>query len=242
MKKGICAACGIVLLSVSVCNGQILNKIKSNVEKAIESTEESGLTEGEVAAGLKEAITRGVTVGVEKLSKADGYFKDPEIKIPLPQEAKDVEKTLRQMGQGKKVDEAIESLNRAAEDAAHAAKDIFVTAIKNMTLTDAMGILNGQDDAATQYLSKSTRSALVAKFEPIVQVSLDKVGATKHWNTIFTTYNKIPLVKKVNPNLSEYATNKAIDGLFVQIAKQEREIRKNPAARVTDLLKKVFGG
>ena len=242
MTKGICTAYGIVLLSVSVCNGQILNKIKSNVEKAIESTEESGLTEGEVAAGLKEAITRGVTVGVEKLSKADGYFKDPEIKIPLPQEAKDVEKSLRQMGQGKKVDEAIESLNRAAEDAAHTAKDIFVTAIKNMTLNDAMGILNGQDDAATQYLNKSTRSALVAKFEPIVQVSLDKVGATKHWNTIFTTYNKIPLVKKVNPNLSEYATNKAIDGLFVQIAKQELEIRKNPAARVTDLLKKVFGG
>lgn len=242
MTKGICTAYGIVLLSASVCNGQILNKIKSNVEKAIESTEESGLTEGEVAAGLKEAITRGVTVGVEKLSKADGYFKDPEIKIPLPQEAKDVEKSLRQMGQGKKVDEAIESLNRAAEDAAHAAKDIFVTAIKNMTLNDAMGILNGQDDAATQYLNKSTRSALVAKFEPIVQVSLDKVGATKHWNTIFTTYNKIPLVKKVNPNLSEYATNKAIDGLFVQIAKQELEIRKNPAARVTDLLKKVFGG
>ena len=242
MYKRIFTACGIIVLCVSVSNGQILNKIKTNVEKAVESTGESGLTESEVAAGLKEAITQGVSVGVERLSKADGYFNDPEIKIPLPEEAKDVEKTLRQMGQGKKVDEAIESLNRAAEDAASEAKDIFVSAIKNMTLTDAMGILNGADDAATQYLNKTTRSALVEKFEPVIKVSLDKVGATKHWNTVFTTYNKIPLVKKVNPDLSEYATNKAIDGLFVQIAKQELEIRKNPAARITDLLKKVFGG
>jgi len=242
MKKRICTAFGIMLLSVSVCNAQIFNKLKTNVEKVVESTVGSGLTEDEVAAGLKEAITQGVNVGVEKLSKADGYFNDPEIKIPLPKEAKDVETTLRQMGQDEKVDEAIESLNRAAEDAAHGAKDIFVSAIKNMTLTDAMGILNGSNNAATQYLNKTTRSALVAKFEPIIKTSLDKVGATKHWNTVFSTYNKIPLVKKVNPDLSEYVTNKAIDGLFVQIAKQELEIRKNPAARVTELLKKVFGG
>mgnify|MGYP000167949681 CR=1 FL=1 len=242
MKKRICTACGIILLSVSVCNAQILNKLKTNVEKLVESAGESGLTEDEVAAGLKEAITQGVTIGVERLSKADGYFKDPEIKIPLPKEAKDVETTLRQMGQDKKVDEAIESLNRAAENAAYGAKDIFVTAIKNLTLTDAMGILNGRDDAATQYLNKTTRSALVSKFETIIKISLDNVGATKHWNTVFSTYNKIPLVKKVNPDLSEYVTNKAIDGLFIQIAKQELEIRKNPAARVTDLLKKVFGG
>jgi nitrogen regulatory protein PII len=242
MKKRIYTAFGIMLLSVSVCNAQIFNKLKTNVEKVVESTVKSGVTEDEVAAGLKEAITRGVTVGVDKLSKADGYFKDLEIKIPLPKEAKDVETTLRQMGQDEKVDQAIESLNRAAEDAANGAKDIFVTAIKNMTLTDAMGILNGRDDAATQYLNKTTRSALVTKFEPVIKTSLDKVGATKHWNAVFTTYNKIPFVKKVNPDLSEYVTNKAIDGLFVQIAKQELEIRKNPAARVTELLKKVFGG
>ena len=231
-----------MVLSASVCNAQIFNKLKTNVEKVVESTAETGVTEDEVAAGLKEAITLGVTVGVDKLSKADGYLKDLEIKIPLPKEAKDVETTLRQMGQDEKVDQAIESLNRAAEDAANGAKDIFVTAIKNMTLTDAMGILNGRDDAATQYLNKATRNALVTKFEPVIKTSLDKVGATKHWNAVFTTYNKIPLVKKVNPDLSEYVTNKAIDGLFVQIAKQELEIRKNPAARVTELLKKVFGG
>ena len=130
MKKRICTTVGIMLLSVSVCNAQIFNKLKTSVEKVVESTVASGVTEDEVAAGLKEAITRGVTVGVDKLSKADGYLKDLEIKIPLPKEAKDVETTLRQMGQDEKVDQAIESLNRAAEDAANGAKDIFVTAIK----------------------------------------------------------------------------------------------------------------
>ena len=152
-----------------------------------------------------------------------------------------METKLRSIGQGQKVDEAIESINRAAEDAANGAKDIFVDVIKNMTLTDAMSILRGEDNAATKYLEKSTRAALFEKFKPVVKVSLDKVGATKNWNTIFTTYNKIPLVEKVNPNLEEYATNKAIDGLFIQIAKEELAIRKNPAARVSDLLKKVFG-
>src|SRR5690606_31030146 len=126
-------------------------------------------------------------------------------------------------------------------DAAMGAKDIFIDAIKGMSVTDAMGLLKGNDDAATRFLESSTRAALVEKFRPIIKVSLEKVGATKHWNSVFTTYNKIPLVKKVNPDLEEYATNKAIDGLFVQIAKEELEIRKNPGARVTDLLKKVFG-
>ena len=175
------------------------------------------------------------------MSKADGYFKDPQIKIPMPAEAKQVEEKLRKLGQGKKVDDAIESINRAAEDAASASKDLFVSAIKNLTLKDVMNILNGKDDAATTYLSSNTRSALVEKFKPIISNSLDKVGATRYWSLVFTTYNAIPLVQKVNPDLVEYATNKAIDGLFVQIAKEELAIRKNPAARVTDLLKKVFG-
>ncbi len=159
----------------------------------------------------------------------------------MPKEAKSVEDKLRGLGQGKKVDEAIESMNRAAEDAAEGAKDIFVKAIKAMTIQDAMNILKGEDDAATKYLSKSTRTELTNKFKPVIKVSLDKVGATKHWNTVFSTYNKIPMVTKVNPNLEEYVTNKALDGLFIQIAKEELNIRKDPAARVTDLLKKVFG-
>ena len=159
----------------------------------------------------------------------------------MPEKAKNVEEKLRKMGQGKKVDEAILSMNRAAEDAANAAKPLFVAAIKEMTITDAMNILKGEKNAATQYLQKSTSNALTEKFKPIIKVSLDKVGATKHWETVFSTYNKIPLVEKVNPNLEEYVTEKAIQGLFIQVAKEELQIRENPAARVTDLLKKVFG-
>ncbi|MCB0400688.1 MAG: DUF4197 domain-containing protein [Flavobacteriales bacterium] len=222
---------------------------KSWKKKAEDKTKEiktnglpsTGLSNEEVGAGLKEALNQGVTKGVTQLHKKDGYFKDPQIKIPMPQEAKNVEEKLRALGQGEKVDEAIESMNRAAEDAAEGAKDIFVAAIKGMTLSDAMSILKGEDDAATQYLNKATREELSKKFRPIIKVSLDKVGATKHWNTLFKSYNKIPMVKKVNPDLEEYVTDKALDGLFIQVAKEELNIRKNPGARATDLLKKVFG-
>lgn len=242
MKNLLYITSSILFLSTSVF-GQDFGKLKQKVTETVKTETSSGgsLTEGEVANGLKEALNNGIEKGVAQLSKPDGYFKDAQIKIPLPDEAKVVETKLRQLGQDKQVDDAIESLNRAAEDAASGAKDLFVTAIKNMTVTDAMGLLKGNDDAATRFLEKSTRDALVVKFKPVIKASLDKVGATKHWNTIFTTYNKIPLVQKVNPDLEEFATNKAIDGLFIQIAKQELEIRKNPGARVTDLLKKVFG-
>lgn len=241
MKKLLYITTGILFLTSSTF-AQDFGKLKQKVTETVKSETTSGsLTEGEVSDGLKEALTKGIEKGVAQLSKPDGYFKDPQIKIPLPEEAKNVESKLRQLGQGEQVDQAIESINRAAEDAASGAKDLFVNAIKNMTVTDAMSLLKGNDDAATRFLEKSTREALVAKFKPIIKASLDKVGATKHWNTIFTTYNKIPLVTKVNPDLEDYATNKAIDGLFIQIAKEELEIRKNPGARVTDLLKKVFG-
>jgi hypothetical protein len=215
--------------------------IKKEIVKIIPSTVSSNLSEDEVGRGIKEALTNGIEKGVNQLSKADGYFKDPQIKIPMPEEAKNVEEKLRKIGQGKKVEEAIESINRAAEDAASASKDLFINAIKNLTLKDVMNILNGKDDAATSYLNTNTNSALIEKFSPIIKASLDKVGATKHWSTVFTAYNAIPLVQKVNPDLTQYATKKAIDGLFIQIAKQELEIRKNPSARGTDLLKKVFG-
>lgn len=235
--------CGILVFCASSSLAQF-DKLKKTVGDRIESTTTptSGvLSEEEVGSGLKEALTKGVEKGVDQLSKPDGYFGDLEIKIPLPEEAANVETKLRSMGQGQKVDEAIESINRAAEDAANGAKDIFVDAIKSMTVTDAMSILHGDDNAATKFLDKTTRAALVEKFKPVVKASLDKVGATKNWNAIFTAYNKIPLVEKVNPDLEEYATNKTIDGLFIQIAKEELSIRENPAARVSDLLKKVFG-
>ena len=242
MKKTIYLACSIVMLSVSTATAQF-DKLKKTVDKKIESVKPSsaGLSEEEVGAGLKEALNKGIEKGVDQLSKPDGFFKDLAIKIPLPEEANKVETKLRSIGQGKKVDETIESINRAAEDATTASKDIFVEAIKGMSITDAMSILRGDENAATKFLDKSTRADLISKFEPIVKISLDKVGATKNWNTIFSTYNKLPFVEKVNPDLVEYATGKAIDGLFIQIAKEELKIRQDPAARVTDLLKKVFG-
>ena len=242
MKKAIYLTCSIVLFSVSTATAQF-DKLKKTVDKKIEAVKPSsaGLSQEEVGAGLKEALTKGIEKGVDQLSKPDGFFKDLSIKIPLPEEANKVETKLRSIGQGKKVDETIESINRAAEDATTAAKDIFVKAIKEMSINDAMSILRGDENAATKFLDKSTRADLISKFEPIVKISLDKVGATKNWNTIFSTYNKLPFVEKVNPDLVEYATGKAIDGLFIQIAKEELKIRQDPAARVTDLLKKVFG-
>lgn len=210
-----------------------LKKIKNKVIGSKPSTEE-------VASGLKEALTKGTAKGTDEVSKTDGYFKNPEIKIPFPPEVQQVETTLRKMGMNKQVDEFVLSLNRAAEDAAKEAKPIFVDAIKKMTIQDAWSILKGEDDAATKYLDKTTSPQLKEKFKPIIKASLDKVNATKYYKDLITAYNKVPLVKKVNPELDVYATDKATDGLFVMIAKEEKNIRQNPGARTTDLLKKVF--
>lgn len=240
--KRICTLIIFFVFAGLIGNAQTFNDYKKAAEKKIiETTANTDLSDEEIAIGLKEALNIGVEKGVDQLSKPDGFFKDPEIKIPFPEEVKKVESKLRTTGQGKMVDEAIESINRAAEDAVIDAKDIFIAAIKNMTLTDALGILRGEKNAATRYLEKSTRAALVEKFKPTVKVSLNKVGATRNWNLMFSTYNKIPFVTKVNPDLDDYVTNKAIDGLFIQIAKEELAIRKDPTARVTELLKKVFG-
>jgi len=175
------------------------------------------------------------------VSKENGYFGDAEIKIPFPEEAKVMEDKLRAVGMGKKVDEVVLSINRAAEDAAIKAKDIFVQAIKEMTVTDAITIVKGNDDAATQYLKSHTKAELTRQFKPIIEESLNKVNATKYWEDVVTSYNKIPMVKKMNPDLTEYVTEKAIEGLFVKIAKEEKEIRKNSSARTSEILKKVFG-
>ncbi|MDA3954888.1 MAG: DUF4197 domain-containing protein [Bacteroidales bacterium] len=235
----------VYILVISILIGlpakaQFLKDLKKAASNAIEETS-TGFTEEEAGKALKDALTIGIEKGVSRLSKPDGYFKDLQIKIPMPKEAKTVEDKLRMLGQDKAVDDAIKSMNRAAEDAANGAKDVFIAAIKGLTLRDVMNIVNGENDAATRYLENNTRTLLVEKFKPIIKVSLEKVDATKYWNAVFSSYNKLPFVKKVNPDLEDYVTNKAIDGLFVQIAKEELEIRKNPGARVTDLLKKVFG-
>jgi len=212
-----------------------LNKLK----KVIGGSE--SLSSDEVAQGLKEALTKGVSKGSDLVSQVDGYFKNPEIKIPFPPEVKQVESRLRQIGLGDEVDRFVLTLNRGAEDAAKEAKPIFIEAVKGMTIQDAWAILKGEQDAATKYLKSSTSSLLKEKFKPIIQNSLSKVNATKYYGDLVNSYNKIPLVQKVNPDLDEYATDKAIEGLFIMIAKEEKNIRANPMARTTELLKKVFG-
>ena len=229
----------IILIVFLSCNAaaeaQLLKKAKDLIGGG-------GFTAKEAANGLKEALIQGTSKGVDVLSLPDGYLGNPEIKIPFPPEAQNVEKKLRGAGLGKQVDEVVESLNRAAELAAVEAKNIFVGAIKALTIQDAVNIVKGEQDAATRFLQKQTTTSLTSKFSHIIDSSLKQVNATKYWSDAMGAYNKIPFVKKVNPDLTAYVTEKAIDGLFVMIAKEELNIRKNPGARATDLLKKVFGG
>ena len=181
----------------------------------------------------------GTQNSTAQLSSLDGFFKDAAIKILMPEEAKKVEKKLRSLGMGKQVDNAILAMNRAAEDAAKSATPIFINAIKGITIGDGLGILRGGDFAATDYLKGKTNAALTEAFRPVIETSLEKVDATKYWNTLFTTYNKFS-ADKVNPDLSAYVTEKALTGIFHQVAQEEQKIRKDPAARVNDILKKVF--
>jgi hypothetical protein len=178
---------------------------------------------------------------VALVSKLDGYFSNPEIKIPFPENARTVESKLRALGLGSQVDDVILSLNRAAEDAAKSAQPIFVSAITGMNISDALQIVSGKNDAATQYLARTTTPELKAKFTPVIKTSLDRVDATRLWAELITAYNQIPFVNRQNPDLTAYVTEKAISGLFVMIAKEELKIRQNPVARTTELLKKVFG-
>jgi hypothetical protein len=201
----------------------------------------SGLTEKDAVDGIKEALIKGTDGSVNLVSKLNGYFSNPEIKIPFPQNAREIESKMRAIGMGSQVDEVILSINRAAEDAAKSAGPIFVSAVKKMTVSDAIQIVKGQNDAATRYLAKTTTPELKAAFSPVIKASLDKVNATRLWADLINAYNQIPFVSKQNPNLTEYVTDKAISGLFVMIAKEELKIRQNPAARTTELLKKVFG-
>ena len=194
----------------------------------------------EIGNGLKEALIKGTTSGVSSLSAAGGYLNNPQFKIPFPKDAIKIENTLRDIGLGSEVDKVVTSLNKAAEDAVKEAKPLFVNAIKQMTFADVKNILFGNENAATEYLKSKTGSQLTASFKPKIQASLDKVNATKYWTDLVSTYNKIPLVQKLNPDLNSFVTDEAIKGLFTKVAQEELAIRKNPAQRTTNLLKKVF--
>lgn len=203
-------------------------------------TGSTGPSSAEIASGLKEALRIGTQNGTARLAAADGFFSNAAIKILMPEEAGKVESTLRSIGLGSLVDKAVLSMNRAAEDAARSAAPIFVNAIKEMTITDAIGILKGGDHAATNYFKDKTTLPLTNAFRPVIEKALTKADATKYWNDVFTAYNKFA-AKPVNTDLTAYVTERALTGIFYEVGQEELKIRKDPAARVTDLLKKVFG-
>lgn len=203
----------------------------------------NNLSNTEIVSGLREALKIGTQNASKKLNIANGFFGNKLIKILLPQEVKNMEATLRQFGFGKQCDRLILSLNRAAEDAAGKAVPIFVNAITSMNIQDGLNILRGGNNAATEFLKANTTNALTQAFRPVIQNSLGKVGATKYWTEIFSIYNRLPITRnKVNPDLTGYVTERALAGLFTTVAQEEANIRQNPAAQVTGLLKKVFGG
>jgi len=194
----------------------------------------------EIGSALKQALQQGTSKSTNLLSAVNGYFGNPAVKIVFPPEAQKAEKALRGMGLGKLCDNVILSLNRAAENAAKDAEPIFLNAIKNMSISDVSGVLLGPKDAATQYFKKTTTAQLAAQFKPVIQASLNKVNATKYYGQAAGEYNKLPFVKHINPDIADYATQRAIDGLFVMIAKEELNIRQNIGARSTPLMQKVF--
>jgi hypothetical protein len=202
----------------------------------------AGLSNDKIVSGLKEALTKGTNNSTAIVSKLDGFYKNPKIKIPFPKEARQMESTLKSIGMSKQVDEFVKTLNRAAEDAAKQAAPIFVNAIKKMTVNDGLKILRGGNNAATEFLKASTSAALMAQFKPVVQSSLQRVQITRHWTPLVKSYNRVPMVKKMNPDLNAYVTQKAVEGLFIMIAEEEAKIRKDPFKTGSNLLNEVFGG
>jgi hypothetical protein len=200
-------------------------------------------TEGEAATAIRQALEQGTGRGISFLNKQDGFFGNEAYKLFLPEDARKVENTLRQLGFGSMVDKAVLQINRAAEDAVGYARPIFVDAIKEMTIQDAINIVKGSNDAATNYFREKTTNKLIAAFTPTIKSSLDKLNATKYYTDVINTYNKFPTTfNKINPDLPSYVVEKAVSALFDQVAKEEANIRANPAARTTEILKKVFGG
>jgi len=245
MRKIILTFLTISIGNTCVINAQsninkILKKAKKSTSSVLASTTGTNSND-EIINGLKEALTIGTNNSTTTVSKVDGFFKNPAIKIPFPKEALAIQNTLEGFGMKPQIDQFVLTLNRAAEDAAKNAAPIFINAIKTITINDGLSLLKGADNAATNYLKDKTTTELHEKFKPIVMASLQKVQITKYWKPLVTKYNKIPLVQKQNPDLEEYVTQKSLDGLFNLIAGEELKIRKDPAARVNDLLKNVFG-
>lgn len=224
----------LLILQTTACGElqQVVNQLPQGTQ---------GLGNAEIANGLREALSLGIDKQVTKLTQTDGFFKNELVKIMLPEELQKVDKTLRDLGLSKLADEGLKVLNRAAEDAVGQATPIFVEAVKGITFNDAKTILLGSDDAATQYLTSTTKTALYDKFNPVIKNSFDKVGADEIWKNLITKYNSIPLTNDVNPNLTDYVTGEALKGVYTMIAVEEKEIRTKVSSRTSDLLRRVFG-
>jgi hypothetical protein len=216
----------------------VLNKIKEKATTIVPSLNNNPF---DISAGLKEALNNGIAKEVSKLTAEDGFLKNEAVKILIPEELQKVESELRKFGMGNIADQGIVVMNRAAEDAVKEATPIFVTAVKNMNISDAKSILIGNDNAATTYLQSNTNKELYAKFSPVVKQSISKVKADVIWNSIITKYNQLPFVTKVNPDITDYITNKAMDGVFKMIAVEEKNIRTDLKSRTSPLLQSVFG-
>jgi hypothetical protein len=222
----------VVIFNVTACAE--LQQVVNQLPQA------GGLSQDEIASGLRQALNFGIDKQVTKLTQEDGFFKNNLVKILWPQDIQKVDKTLRDIGLGSLADEGLKVLNRAAEDAVKEATPIFVNAVKEITFADAKNILLGSDDAATQYLIVKTQTELYAKFHPIINTSFSKVGADKIWGNLITKYNSLPLTNDVNPDLTDYVTGEALKGVYTMIAVEEKNIRTKLSSRTTDLLKKVF--
>jgi guanyl-specific ribonuclease Sa len=216
------------------------SKVATIAAKAATAAKAVAVSDTDIATALKEALNKGVEKEVTKLMAEDGFYKNEAVKILLPDELQKVDKKLRQLGMASLADEGLKLLNRAAEKAVGEATPIFVSAITNITFTDAKNILMGADNSATTYLQGTTNKPLYDKFSPVIKTSLDEVGATAAWEKIINKYNGLPLVTKVNPDLTDYTTTKALDGVYKMIAVEEKDIRTNVKSRTSDLLKNVF--
>jgi len=228
----------LILFFTSLANADLLKDAQKFIDQQKKKNSEPD--SNTVAAGLKEALTIGAKNSVTKVSKQDGYFGNQLIKIPMPDKIHNIEKMMRQVGMGKEVDKFILTMNRAAEKAAPQALSIFGNAVKEMTIPDAVKVLKGNDTAATEYLRDKTHSKIYTAFKPSVSTAMNEVGVTHAFKDMMDKARKIPLLKREAVDLDDYVTSKALDGLFVTVGQEEHKIRKDPAARVTDLLKTVF--
>jgi len=240
--KSIQILLALLLLSSTVFSQKLLKKAQQVVSGTSSSQNGSNsLSNDEVISGLREALNVGTQNATKSASQVNGFLNNSLIKIPFPPEAKIVESKASQLGLSSQVDKFVLTMNRAAEDASKEAAPIIVNAVKTMSITDGLTILRGGDNAATSFLQNRTTAELTTRFLPIVKKSINKVELTKYWNPLISKYNRIPGVKKQNPDLDKYITTRALEGLFKLLAQEEAKIRKDPAAQVTDLLKKVFG-